>query len=150
MQLAPPLTAQSTVRHTASSANEPDPVKLEPAIVTPDFKRQKVPLEKGYSQMDWMRLKAKGKDLQGRPLNGARNALCLAHADNVKKLQIICVFIEAHLQAPVLHRQLFGLRVRVTAIMLGDHDIQQAAVQGSGRLAVGQSYRLRKCGSTAL
>jgi hypothetical protein len=75
MQLAPPLTAQSTVRSTEGArTSEPWAVKLEPGIVPPDFKRQRVPLEKGFSQMDWMRLKAKGKDLQGQPLNGVRLA----------------------------------------------------------------------------
>jgi hypothetical protein len=47
-----------------------EPLPLELAIVPPDFKRQKVPLEKGCSQMDWLRLKKKGVDLDGKPLNG--------------------------------------------------------------------------------
>ena len=48
-----------------------EPVKLESAVVPPDFKRQKIPLEKGFSQMDWMRLKSTGKDINGNSLTGA-------------------------------------------------------------------------------
>lgn len=76
----PPLTVGSTVSNaedTAEPAQPVQPVQLESAIVPPDFQRQKVPLEKGFSQMDWMRLQSKGKDLQGNPMNGMPVPLCL-------------------------------------------------------------------------
>lgn len=73
----PPLTAGSTVRNAEDSTAEAEPVEqLESAIVPPDFERQKVPLEKGFSQMDWMRLQSKGKDLQGQPMNGVLLPCC--------------------------------------------------------------------------
>lgn len=75
----PPLTAGSTVRNAEDSTAPAEPVaQLESAIVPPDFKRQKVPLEKGFSQMDWMRLQSKGKDLQGQPMNGVLPPFCLS------------------------------------------------------------------------
>lgn len=59
------------MRNAEDLAAEAGPVEaLESDIVPPDFERQKVPLEKGFSQMDWMRLQSKGKDLQGKPMNG--------------------------------------------------------------------------------
>uniref|UniRef100_A0A7S3VK60 Cytochrome b5 heme-binding domain-containing protein n=1 Tax=Dunaliella tertiolecta TaxID=3047 RepID=A0A7S3VK60_DUNTE len=53
----PPLTAQSTVTHAtaAGEKGKHEPVKL-PAAKPPGLERNKVPLEKGYSQMDWLRL----------------------------------------------------------------------------------------------
>lgn len=67
-----PLTAQSTVRNADDDDSVAQPAaQLESAIVPPDFKRQKIPLEKGFSQMDWMKLSRKGLDLQGKPMNGA-------------------------------------------------------------------------------
>jgi hypothetical protein len=72
LQLPSPLTAHSTVRTLDDAGNSmaPEPIQLEQAITPPDFKRQKIPLEKGYSQMDWMKLKKTGRDLQGQPLDG--------------------------------------------------------------------------------
>ena len=69
---AQPLTARSTVRNAddLSSAAQPA-TALETAVVPPDFQRQKIPLEKGFSQMDWMKLTRKGLDLEGKPMNGA-------------------------------------------------------------------------------
>lgn len=77
VQLPKPLTAQSTVRTMdgAGVSSEPAPVQAEAAIVPPDFQRQKVPLEKGFSQMDWLQLKRRGKDLNGKDLNGAAPVL---------------------------------------------------------------------------
>jgi hypothetical protein len=67
------------VRNAEDSASKAEPVEqLEIAIVPPDFQRQKVPLEKGFSQMDWMRLQSTGKDLQGKPMNGALLTLLLS------------------------------------------------------------------------
>lgn len=66
-----PLTALSTVRNADDNGSVAQPAaQLESAIVPPDFKRQKIPLEKGFSQMDWMKLSQKGLDLQGKPMNG--------------------------------------------------------------------------------
>jgi hypothetical protein len=74
VQLPSPKTAQSTVRtiDNAGNSTAPTTVPLEHAITPPDFKRQKVPLEKGFSQMDWLKLKRTGKDLNGQPLDGAQ------------------------------------------------------------------------------
>lgn len=67
--LAPPkvpLTARSTVvdRSAAGPASTSAPVPLA------EVKRNKVPLEKGYSQVDWIRLSRSGADLAG--LKGER------------------------------------------------------------------------------
>jgi hypothetical protein len=62
--------AGATVRNADDPNSTPVAIQLPAGIVPPDFKRQKIPLEKGFSQMDWMRLSQKGRDLDGLPLNG--------------------------------------------------------------------------------
>eukprot|EP01024_Parvocaulis_polyphysoides_P013108 TRINITY_DN15055_c0_g2_i1.p2 TRINITY_DN15055_c0_g2~~TRINITY_DN15055_c0_g2_i1.p2 ORF type:complete len:184 (-),score=23.49 TRINITY_DN15055_c0_g2_i1:507-1058(-) len=62
-----PLTASSTVVLAAPQQTQdtkPEPVNIE----NPAPRQGKIPLEKGYSQMDWMRLTRTQKDLAG--LNG--------------------------------------------------------------------------------
>lgn len=76
-----PLTAQSTVRNAEDAASLAQPAThLESAVVPPDFQRQKIPLEKGFSQMDWMKLSKKGLDLHGKPMNG-KTLLYLSRPD---------------------------------------------------------------------
>eukprot|EP01023_Acetabularia_acetabulum_P007024 TRINITY_DN12985_c0_g1_i2.p2 TRINITY_DN12985_c0_g1~~TRINITY_DN12985_c0_g1_i2.p2 ORF type:complete len:192 (+),score=30.99 TRINITY_DN12985_c0_g1_i2:199-774(+) len=67
-----PLTAGSTVVLASPQsatgqiiAADPEPVEIDSQAE----KQGKIPLEKGYSQMDWMRLTKTHKDLAG--LNGA-------------------------------------------------------------------------------
>ena len=58
--------------HSGRGEEEGGPARPAPAggVRPPNFKPGKVPLEKGYSQMDWMRLTARHRNLNG--LNGQR------------------------------------------------------------------------------
>lgn len=62
-----PLTAQSTVRH-AGGASEDGPSTSKPVLpikeVKPAGRRNKVPLEKGFSQVDWLKLAKSGRDMR--------------------------------------------------------------------------------------
>ncbi|KAF5837844.1 hypothetical protein DUNSADRAFT_3806 [Dunaliella salina] len=69
----PPLTAKSTVTHATAGGEKGkhEPVK-PPAAQPPGLQRNKVPLEKGYSQMDWLRLtRSKPAPLRRRDITPA-------------------------------------------------------------------------------
>ncbi|KAF6253509.1 flavohemo protein b5/b5R-like protein [Scenedesmus sp. NREL 46B-D3] len=59
-----PLTAQSTVVH-ASAAGAAASITSKPTQVAAEGRRNKVPLEKGFSQVDWLRVARSGADLTG-------------------------------------------------------------------------------------
>eukprot|EP01025_Chloroclados_australasicus_P046690 TRINITY_DN5153_c0_g1_i3.p2 TRINITY_DN5153_c0_g1~~TRINITY_DN5153_c0_g1_i3.p2 ORF type:complete len:184 (+),score=22.36 TRINITY_DN5153_c0_g1_i3:163-714(+) len=69
VQEKPPLTAKSTVVLAKKDQMTNSRSSPQPVIQPPKAPRQgKIPLEKGYSQMDWMRLTRTNNDLAG--LNG--------------------------------------------------------------------------------
>ncbi|CAG9462223.1 unnamed protein product [Pedinophyceae sp. YPF-701] len=73
--LGPPLTLQSTVKCAGQGGEKPVDIQRPPASGPPEgpraaMGRSKVPFEKGFSQMDWMRLTKTDPNLNG--LNGAR------------------------------------------------------------------------------
>eukprot|EP00878_Enallax_costatus_P007949 GHUV01008315.1.p2 GENE.GHUV01008315.1~~GHUV01008315.1.p2 ORF type:complete len:164 (+),score=30.50 GHUV01008315.1:306-797(+) len=59
-----PLTAQSTVVHAVSTSMGTSTSK--PAPVAAEGRRNKVPLEKGFSQVDWLRVSRSGAGGHGR------------------------------------------------------------------------------------
>ncbi|WIA37962.1 hypothetical protein OEZ86_001339 [Tetradesmus obliquus] len=59
-----PLTAQSTVKHASAAGTGPVSTS-KPIQVAAEGRRNKVPLEKGFSQVDWLRVARSGADLTG-------------------------------------------------------------------------------------
>lgn len=77
-----PLTSRATVVDCSdrqNGAQVPKPIPIPEPKLKPDVRPGKIPLEKGYSQMDWMRLTRTHPDLAG--LNGKPNNRAITMAE---------------------------------------------------------------------
>lgn len=76
-----PLTSRATVVDCSDRQNgaaPPAPVPMPKPKLKPDVRPGKIPLEKGYSQMDWMRLTNTHPDLAGRKGQPKTRAITMA------------------------------------------------------------------------